>query len=372
MSFSIFYYYLPLSLLSILEIITKNKKNKFFCFFSSTILTIFFIGLSYKLGVDWVEYIRIYEGSSTQIDHFEKGYILLNNFLNFLGINFWFYHITLKIIFLLLLISFIRKYSQLPVITLSIFIGLSFPFINDPLRQLIATCILLTTFLFFNRPPKLIGILMGFLFHSSFIVICVSWISKIKKKQLITLFILLYAFYFLIITNMNGIINTPFLPLNFIFEKINFYIKYSSSPNLISTFLRIIFLLFICLSIKIKVINSSYLGNDVFKYFWVFSLTCLFLELTSILTPIFSQRMRLYLLIFPIVLFSNYLYSRPTIFKIIVQMIMISYCSISLYLFTEKKIGGFYSLDKNIIVEYLNDYPNKNISRKVDEFWIKR
>lgn len=364
---NILYLFFPLALFSILEIYSKKSLIRKWIYFLTSFLFIFFIGFAYKLGVDWVEYTKVYSGISSQISSYEIGYVYLNRIFFYSNISFWFFSISIKLIYSLTIILFFYKFSKNPTLSLTIFLGIMFPFFNDPIRQLIPSIFLFLSFIVMKRNLHLLGILMGSLFHSSFFILFVSFLSTIKKR---TILLLLFFCSFTLIVILNELISLPYFGVSFldkIINKIEFYISYSEYANLYSTFIRIIFLMYVCFSRRIYTINESFLGVKLSRIFWLFSVVYLSLEIAFITLPILPQRMRFYFIPFVIILFSNSL-SLSRLKSLLLIFLLLSYLFISLYLFTEKPIGYFYQLEFNYIINLFIDNTS-HLELLVNDYW---
>lgn len=366
---NVFFLFLPLLFLSLLEGMTSNSFIRRLIYFSAAVLFLFFIGFSYKIGVDWVEYTRVYQGVSQRLDSYEFGYVLLNKLLNHAGIGFWFFSITVKVIYTLSVALFFYLFSKRPSLSLTIFVGVMFAFFNDPLRQLISSSILLLSFVIIRRNIRIVGLFLGSLFHSSFIILFLTWISKIDKRKII---ILLSVFSFAMIIFLSGTIRLPIVGTSFIADvvvKINFYMRTAESANFISALARIFFLMYVCFSKKVRDANYHTLGEYLEKIFWTFSILYLAIEVAFFAMPILPQRMRIYFIPFAIVLFSNRVYFLKYKFNsFVLTAIIAGYLSFSLYLFISKPIGEFYYIDNNLFIS-LFDHHKDNMENKVDAYW---
>ena len=100
----------------------------------------FVICFGYTTGTDWQTYERFYYGLISNLDGKEYGYILLQTIFHKLGVNFWIFHIGIKLIVFYLLIEFVRLFN----INIFLFLVFFLPdagfylFIDCPFRNLIA------------------------------------------------------------------------------------------------------------------------------------------------------------------------------------------------------------------------------------------
>ncbi|MBG3130100.1 MULTISPECIES: EpsG family protein [Proteus] len=358
--------YLSLILLVISTLEFFNKKNIFY-FFIATILIYFHIGLSYKLGVDWIEYYSLYENISNY-ENYEIGFSWLSKFFSYININFWVFVFAIKFIFLTSLFALIKKYCLYPTTAITFILIFLFPFINDPLRQLIATSILFLGILMNKSKISYKNIIFGFLFHSSYILILFIKLQFIKRKQLVKISILFVFLSLLLIHNFHYLL---LLGDNFIIKKIYFYLTYAVQPNIYSLFIRIIFLYFVCFNKHVDLINKKILTNSVYINFWMLSFLLLLVELLAFQFPLLSQRLRIYLSPFPFILFLNYIYFlKDIIFKSTLLLIVFLYLYATLFSFMSGPMGSFYSLENNIVIQFLLDFPPNDIEENIRNFWL--
>lgn len=370
MPFNVFIYFVPMMFLSFLEVASRKKTQVFYLYLIACALTIFFIVFAFHLGVDWLEYQRFFLGISSSEANYEMGYALLNKLLYLSGADFWFFNYAVKFCFFFILFYFIYKFSKLPVFSLTFFIGIVFPFINDPLRQLIASSFLFGAFLLFNRPPSIIAVIIGAMFHSSFFISFILLFKRYQRRTIImaSFAIGLFFFMFTLSAFLFGTINL--YPLNLIMIKISYYMKNNEYASYASTSIRVAFLIFVCFSVKIRNTNINFLGYEHEKAFWILALFYLILEIGFLNLPIIPQRVRIYILPFVIILFSNYLFDIFSTFsRLVVITIIFAYCSLSLYSFISKPVGSYYTLDNNLIIHNFTGDKVKS-SNEVDDFWI--
>lgn len=84
----------------IFELNDTNRARCNLYYAIQVIVLLLTMGLSYQIGVDWVEYERVYNGNSESLNNYEFGYIVLNNIANYLGASFWGFVILIKYTFL--------------------------------------------------------------------------------------------------------------------------------------------------------------------------------------------------------------------------------------------------------------------------------
>ncbi|HDB9884930.1 TPA: O12 family O-antigen polymerase [Escherichia coli] len=364
MNHSYIYVYIFFVFLSFFELNDTNRARCDLYYAIQVIVLLLTMGLSYQIGVDWVEYERVYNGNSESLNNYEFGYIVLNNIANYLGASFWGFVILIKYTFFISLFLMVRKFSRLPVLTTTLILGLLFPFINDPLRQIISASILFFTIYFYNRPPKILGIIGGGVFHSTFIIIIIRYLKIFTKRSIVLIFVFVGVAILLFLKYGS------FLGDGMLFRKLNFYMEYSSLSNLYGFALRFLLLSFIVFNIDVYKANCKFIRGDICYYFWIFSITYLWLEIIFVTFPLIPQRMQLYLLPFAFILLSNYLYySRLTFTKNILAFICVIISFSSLCLFLDGPMGHFYSITDNIVLKYIQGFTNDK-TYDANQFWI--
>ncbi|MCU6356702.1 EpsG family protein, partial [Morganella morganii] len=270
------------------------------------IISTLFYSLSYKTGVDWVEYRRLFDDQLSN-NNFELGFLSLANIFSYMNINFWIFIFIIKIVFISSLFYFVWKFCDYPSIAICMIIGLLFPFFNDPIRQLIAATMLFSSVSIIKNSPGYINILIGSLFHSSYALLLFSKLKKISKKIIIIVTLTLIS---IIIVTMKNPQLIQIVGDNFLTRKLLFYISYASPPNLYSLALRIFFISYICISKKVQNTNKRNMPYNTYSLFWVLSFFLLLTEIIAFELPILSQRLRIYLIPFPIIMFLNYIFSQ--------------------------------------------------------------
>lgn len=365
MELSFFFVFMLLLLLSILEINDESLSRRKVYYYSACTIIVCSMGFGYQLGVDWVEYERLYAGESLNTGSYEILYVLLNNLLYTIGISFWLYVISLKILFLISLFLIISKYCKLPVLALTLTLLFVFPFFNDPLRQLIAATLLFFSFYFREKGPRIVNIFIGSMFHSSYIILISGYLRFFTKRSV--LIILVISPILLLVVVYGGF----FVSNSMIYNKLSFYLEYSTTSNVYASLFRITVFSYICFSNNIYRINSSILGSKATNSFWILSSIYLWLEIIAFTFPLLSQRMRLYLTPFSFIMLSNYLYFITNkLKKNIIAMIIYVFLFVSLYQFLNGPMGHFYSVRNNFFLNYINGFSNDR-TYEVNEFWSK-
>lgn len=364
----IFIIFLILIFFSLLESTNLNVTVKRLMWLCSSVLVFFILGLGYKVGVDWVSYKDNYYYNNN-LEGFEPLYTLLSATFSALNINFWFFVMTIKCFNTILLLSIFNRHAKLPILTVTIFFALTYPYINDVLRQIVATIILYSSFLFTKKMPGIFPIVLSSGFHTSSLVLLISKLNffQLKSKRFtITLLLISLVLGF----SLAGLLTSGILS-SFSFMaigKLQMYSEDSNIANIYSSVVRLS-LYALALSFQMRVTNSQSRVND-----WIYRATLLMLviEILTISVPIISQRVRLYLLPFVCIALTNGLSTLPKRSRLALMGYVLSYCVLFLYLFTHGVFGEFYRLDMNIIVQFLQGFPPNNWESEAYNFWRYR
>lgn len=270
---------------------------------SALILIALFLCFGYMTGTDWYSYESYYNNVklSQEVEETrEFGYFLLQTLSIKLGLDFWEFHILIKLLVFLSLINFVRWLKVNIFLFLALFIptiGL-YLFVDCPFRNLIAFGFSLIAFkkLFQNQ-------IMGFLiytfiainFHiSALFLLLIFFIYKIELKNSIIVIttIIIYSIAF----NTEFLITKLYLPLVKIFpeidERISGYLvnnDFISNTMNLGSYIRL-FIILIFIFFK----NNSVQGGKYSSY--IFNLSIIFLMLYPLgISVKIIQRIALYL-----------------------------------------------------------------------------
>lgn len=361
---SIFIVFIILMCLSIIELLNKNTNVKTFIWVLASSLILFLLGLGYKVGVDWVSYKDNY---GTYYSGFEPLYNILANFFANMNVNFWVFAIFLKSIHIILLLKIFRNYTKLPILAAVIFFSLTYPFINDVLRQIVASIVILSSFLIYKKYPSLISIIFASGFHSSSLMLVIGKLKFFNSTS--NRFIVLLVIGCLLTgLSLKGILASSALgSLGYTaINKLQFYSEGSNLSNLYSSTVR--FSIFsLALYFQAKVPRNVPSIND-----WIYRATLLMLliEALTLSIPLISQRLRIYLLPFVCIAFTNGIYNLPKYIKSIATTYTLTYCMLFIYLFTHGTFEDYYQIDMNIIMQFIKGFPPNNWESSAYDFWI--
>lgn len=361
----IIFIYFVLGILSLIELFNADILLRKLFWLISCFLFIFVIGLGYKVGVDWVtyqdEYLGKIEGST-----FELFYRFFTE-LSSKYISFWAFATLIKTIYCCLILRLNFLVSKLPITSLTIFFGMSYPFVNDPLRQLIAANFFLLICLLGRSYPKIYQIIFISGFHISSLTLLLGKLKIFSKRSNKILFISLVLGLFLAILLRNAqFINSLSLFLGNASDKLIFYSSQFQFANIFSSIVRVtIFGLGLYLANK-NGNDDSELNNLIYKLSFLMFL----LEIASLGLPILGQRIRLYLLPFVLIILVNGIKNIFPLYRILILLVIEFYVGLSLFYFLNGKMGEYYSLEMNLMIQYIKGFPVNNWESNAYLFWI--
>ena len=282
----------------------KREKIVDITFFSFLII---FICFGYMTGSDWDGYeVFYYKGFLTKL--VEPGYMLLSNSFSAVGINFWVFHIAIKVICFIIIFNTIMNREENSYFAVMIYLA-SFGFylfIDCPFRSLIAVSVSLLAIQYIETKKWLkysVITLLAMSIHITSIVLIPVYfsriISRIRTRTLIIIFVLVYLFLFLggieIILNLiDGIFPSLYKRLNFYLDK---SVSKSSllSPGLIFRVVILVFMSVYRLRLEKHFIRCELVFNLTYIY--------LILSLVTYAFPLFF-RMALFLSPFYVIMFA--------------------------------------------------------------------
>lgn len=271
------------------------------------ILLALFFCFGYMTGSDWRNYETYYswldDGGISLL--MEPGYIYLSAISHSLGIPFWPFFITLKLLAFFCLLHFLRKYAcknQFLVITFFLFIFGLYLYIDNPMRNLLAISISYFAYQYLDDKKwiKFLGVvLLATFFHSSAILLLFLfpfYPIKLKNWGLFLLFVLfniviIFSYEFLI---MKVIAAFSFIPI-IEAKVIHYFIDGSGLENnrLISLGFIVQFAFFMLVLYKRKQIEAMPYGKLIF---WG-TICYIFLYRMAAIVSIF-YRLQLYMSVF--------------------------------------------------------------------------
>lgn len=251
---------------------------------TALVLIAIFMCFGYMTGTDWYSYEQFYTNellTQKMSGKIEVGYFFIQNLSKQLGLDFWTFHIIVKLLVFFSLINFIRHFNVNVFLFLALFIpeaGL-YLFIDCPFRNLIAIGFSLLAFtkLFDNKTVLFfVYVVLALLFHLSAIVMILVFF--VYKKDMRTIFVLISAFIiYTLAFNVDFLIKHVYIPLTkispLIEERLDMYLtssKFIANKVNIGTFIRL-FVLLILLLYKENIVSGDK------KRSYIFNLAMLFL-----------------------------------------------------------------------------------------------
>lgn len=278
--------YLLSILLCLIGAFCKRKITQYYilCFL------ILFLCFGYMTGSDWRNYEIAYASADFKNlfeERFEIGYGILQSICHFLGIDFWTFHIGLKI---LVFISLCRYILYLR-INLLLFWALFLPemgfyfFIDCPFRNLIALgifCLAIPS-LFERRAIAYFSIVtIAICFHTSAIILYLIyflWGKQLKNLYWGILFLASNILAYDIENLINTVFSTFFSFSPFVKDKLLYYVMnddfIQNKMNIGTIYRVLLFILFICF--RQKILNGHKYGYILFYlsmiYFAIYPFT---------------------------------------------------------------------------------------------------
>lgn len=264
-----FIYFLPILLLFLLSKYKISSGKQWLI----AICLMLFLCFGYMTGSDW----RIYEVDYTEGFKYrlvEPGYMLLSNMSSSIGINFWSFHILLKCVSFLCIISLIYKLhdKKNPNFAIAIWYasyGL-YLFINCPFRNLIACGIgALSVISLLENKKSLFYILcvLAISFHVSSVVLFILPLCKFERlssKFLVTLYLGLMVV--LILGGTKFLVNILYSVLpSFLTSRLDFYSDSTGSVLSVGLIPRLI-CLYLLMKYRSNIIIRNKYGSVVFSF----------------------------------------------------------------------------------------------------------
>ena len=214
---------------------------------SALALVAFFLCFGYMTGSDWYMYELFYENiemADLAEQDKESGYFIVQNFFSKLGVDFWVFHIGIKLLVFYSIVFFIRSFN----LNVFLFLALFIPevgfylFIDCPFRNLIAFGFALIAFrkLFENKKISFfIYLALALSFHLSAAILIVMFFLYKKDIKIYVVLIIAVIAYILAFN------------IDFLIEKI--YLKISEASSLVDNRLKGYFL------------NTDFIATEVNK-----------------------------------------------------------------------------------------------------------
>lgn len=245
-------------------LILLKVKNKYM---SKIAIMIFFCIsiLRYKVGVDWLNYERIYQGIMEK--KLEPFFYLLMNFFKKMGFDYTEFQITISFISILILYKIIKKNSINPIVSFFIYYSIFYLTYNmGVMRQGLAMMFGLLGILklYTDKKRTLIYYILAIGIHYSSIVLFPTLIFSKKRNNYIYIFFMIFGLLLLL--------NLPseFERSNIYMYKLNEYLKHIGQSYTLNQFIYLlinsVLVFFYIVKGKNKLykeISSLYLGLAV-------------------------------------------------------------------------------------------------------------
>ena len=270
---------------------------------SALILIALFLCFGYMTGTDWISYEKYFNDVSfgeRMLSTRESGYFFIQSIVKSWGIEFWTFHITVKVLIFIVLVNFIRRFEANVFLFLTLFIPESglYLFVDCPFRNLIGVGFGLIAFNYLFKKKTaafFVFSILATLFHLSAVVLfLVYFIYRVNIKTHIVL--IATVIIYIVAFNADFLIKTIYLPLTNISPVIHDRLKgyfldsdFIANTVNIGTYIRL-FVLLILLLFK----NQIIAGDERRSYVYNLAIIFLFFYPLGVSMKI-MQRFSLYL-----------------------------------------------------------------------------
>ncbi|NLO71924.1 MAG: EpsG family protein [Porphyromonadaceae bacterium] len=250
------------------------------------ILIAVFLCFGYMTGTDWYNYEIYYNNidiAEKILKNRESGYLIVQSFFSRIGVDFWVFHIAVKLLVFIALIYFLKIFDVNIFFFLVFFIPFAgfYLFIDCPFRNLIAFGFSLIAFrkLFENKHISFfVFTFLALLFHISALFLIFTYV--IYKRDFKVLFIIITTvIIYSLAFNAKFIINKIYLPLIEISPVINARLggyvvdsRYITDSINLGSFLRLFIILIMV------IFKNIIVGESKFRLY-IFNLGILYLIL---------------------------------------------------------------------------------------------
>lgn len=339
-------YYIAVFLLLLLPLILDEGKFKQRNNFIYYLIVPLFLCFGYMTGSDWRGYELNFDYDNlTDIIFYskEKGYGLLGYLFKIIGLSFWHYSITIKLVGYYIFLSFYRKYSECNVFGLVFFFVNTalFLWIDHPARNFCAIIIYLFSFKYIYEKKfvkyLLICLLASFFHLTALFLIPIYFFYRYYSNKSLIVFIVLSILLLFIQQILFGFIEDYLMRIEFIANRLDSYIYSEKGYMKIASSFMGLSLNTIIIIIMLKNRNKI---ETKFKYgyFMIFtSIVFFFFLIIGLAFPILF-RLNLFFAIPYTIMLSLMFVSSTKLYKII----LILFCIVS----------PFYILIRDITSDY--------------------
>ena len=290
-------------LFAYLEAFDRSKKNSRIVFPVLCFVLVFFAGLRYGVGTDWLAYYNFYLETT---DRVEIGYAFLNNTFSEFSIHYNIFLLFTNSISIFLIAKFIRNQSPFYILGLRMFYSNLFLYYNfSGMRQALAISI--TCFRYSYALDKkfikfLLLVVLASTFHASASVfILIYFLPREKISFLYGIFVLSGFFVFYQFLNLISDFITLYTANN-----ANYYINVIEKSDSLLTLFLIGITVRLVILIVVFAFRKKVFAIKNFRYIFNIYLFGLLIYLsTYMISPDIGVRVSSYFLIFDIIIAGN-------------------------------------------------------------------
>lgn len=242
----------------------------------------------------------------------EIGFRIFVSICKLLSNNFFFFLFFISIIELSVFYFFCKKYKISPVNAFPIYIGLTYlTFQIGMLRQALAFCCFLLALVYINRKiVYILIILLGFAFHKS-ILFCALflWSDRFINRKILYIIFSSSLVIYLLKIDIVGYFAT-YLGLEDTVEagRVVFYMNVERQNNFLGIGFWERLILFIIMNLAYSKMLKT---NKISKYnnlIYNLGISVILLQMMFFSSPTITSRLRYYIVIFPLIFISEYIY----------------------------------------------------------------
>lgn len=193
----IIYLIIAIPLTAVSFVVNRHGRN-FFLFLGAVFLVLI-VPFSYKVGTDWYLYENSYYGNGLRGVNPDFLYKATMSFFYGLGWDYDLFAVVNRLPYVLLVICLVRKYTSYGLLALVAIVSSSFIFLNDSLRQQIASVFCLLAILSVGRSGVgfLLLVALGSLFHASAVFVLPVWLLYRSNFWVVFSFVVASIFFIL-------------------------------------------------------------------------------------------------------------------------------------------------------------------------------
>lgn len=272
---------------------------------------------SYKSIFETIQPISFVIKSGYGLEYYdsniEVGFRMLISIYKLFSNDFGSFLFFISIIELSIFYFFCKRYKISTVNAFPIYIGLTYlTFQIGMLRQALAFCCFLLALVYINRKTVyILFILLGFTFHRS-ILLCILllWSDKfVNRKILYVIFLFSLVLYILKIDIINYFV--PYLGMEDITQKgrVGFYMNVDRQNNFLGIGFWDRLISFILMNlVYTDLLRKNKISKNI-NLIYNLGISVILLQMIFFSSPTITSRLRYYIVIFPLIFLSEYIYS---------------------------------------------------------------